>query len=503
MSILVVDDNKMLLSKIVKSLVRANHEVRSAGCLKEARTLLAEGLPNAVCLDLQLTDGSGFELLDELHREHPSLPVIIISGHHSDDNQQLALSLGAAGFLAKPFSLSSLHRLLESVLPKRPADTDTALNSSESASPHQHTEPGSGLTALAPERLTQAKRAFSTRRVDLLQAKQLITTDYQPQAGDLVLAKIDQLNQHKRLELPTGRRAILYPGDEIIVAYGHRYAPDQFEAEVPEDLSPCNLVAAGGIASRCLSRNAKMRLATRITPIGVLARGCGQALNLKDFALEEQLSPVNRPSVTAVVGSSMNAGKTTTVAGLALGLVQQGYRVGSAKVTGTGSGGDIWSMLDAGCCTVLDFTDCGRASTYKLSVHDCERIMETLVATLTAQGMDTILIEIADGVLQQETRSLLLSPTFSRLVDRVVFAAGDAMGALSGVSWLHQQGLNVVGVSGAFTAAPLAVREAEPLLDVPVLTLETLHAGHWSDQQLDRHAQSPDADSNATTRITG
>ncbi len=502
MSILVVDDNKMLLSKIVKSLVRANHQVRSASCLKEARSMLTEALPSAVCLDLQLTDGSGFELLDELHRDHPALPVIIISGHHSDDNQQLALSLGAVGFLSKPFSLSSLHQLLDSVLPASSVDTDLEAISADLTST-ANTAPCFRRTSLSAERVSKAKRSFSTRRVDLLQASQLITSDYRPQAGDLVLAKVDKLNQHKRLELPTGRRAVLFPGDEIIVAYGHRYAPDQFEAEVPEDLSPCNLVAAGGIASQCLSRNSKMRAATRITPIGVLARRCGQPLNLQQFALEAPLPAVKRPSVTAVIGTSMNAGKTTTVAGLALGLVQQGLRVGTAKVTGTGSGGDIWQMTDAGCSTVLDFTDCGMASTYKLPVRDCERIMETLVATLSAQGMDTILIEIADGVLQDETRNLVLSPTFRRLVDRVVFAAGDAMGALSGVTWLQQQGLNVVGASGAFTAAPLAVREAKPLLDVPVLTLETLHAGHWYKQQLDQHAQAQEFAGNTDARIAG
>jgi len=502
MTILVVDDNKMLLSKIVKSLVRANHRVRSASCLKEARTMLAQALPQAVCLDLQLTDGSGFELLKELQREHPALPVIIISGQPSDGNQQLALSLGAAGYLSKPFSLSSLHQLLESVLPKAPAGSDPDVSSTEPATPSQERATEQGLTALPPQRIARAKRAFSTRRVDLLQARQLITRHYRPQPGDLVLATIDKLNQHKRLELPTGRRATLYPGDEIIVAYGNRYAPDQFEAEVPTALSPCHLVASGGVASQCLSRNTTMRAATRITPIGVLARVCGRALNLKDFALPAAQRPrAQRPSVTAVVGTSMNAGKTTAAAGLAMGLVQRGYRVGSAKVTGTGSGCDVWSMVDAGCSSVLDFTDCGWASTYKLPLHDCEQIMETLIATLSAQGMDSILIEIADGVLQEETRSLLLSPTFKRLVDRVVFAAGDAMGALSGVSWLRQRELNVVAVSGAFTAAPLAVREAEPLLDLPVLTLEALQAGDWHHQQLEQHAQAAQAKGNASARF--
>jgi len=48
--------------------------------------------------------------------------------------------------------------------------------------------------------------------------------------------------------LPNGRRQTLFEGDEIIVAYANRHAPDQFEAEVPDSLSDCHLVASGGVA---------------------------------------------------------------------------------------------------------------------------------------------------------------------------------------------------------------------------------------------------------------
>jgi hypothetical protein len=49
--------------------------------------------------------------------------------------------------------------------------------------------------------------------------------------------------------------------DAIIVAYGHRYAPDQFEAYVPEDLGPCHLVAGGGVAAREAERATRIGVA--------------------------------------------------------------------------------------------------------------------------------------------------------------------------------------------------------------------------------------------------
>jgi hypothetical protein len=112
--------------------------------------------------------------------------------------------------------------------------------------------------AVPPNRLRRVKFAYTTRHVDHDAIAGLLTGALRPRAGDLVLARVDELGQHKRLELGDGRRSFLFPGDEIVVCYGNRYAPDQFEAEVPDDLSPCQLVAAGGVAARELSRHVSM-----------------------------------------------------------------------------------------------------------------------------------------------------------------------------------------------------------------------------------------------------
>lgn len=477
MSILVVDDNNLLLSKIVRSLTQANHEVRAAGSIAEARALLRDKPPRVLCLDVNLPDGNGLDFLEECRATGWEMPAVVISGHNTPDYRVRADRLGVTRFLAKPFALSELHRVLSGILAATTEDDGAAR-------PKHQTVRRPTIEPMLKARLQGAKRAYSTHRVELADAAGLICADYAPQSGDLVLARIDKLSQHSRIELTNGRRATLFPGDEIIVCYGNRYAPDQFEAEVPADLSPCHLVAAGGIASTCLTRNARMRPATRITPIGVLARADGRALNLGDYGLAPRRAPAGRPRITAVIGTAMNAGKTTTLAHLALGLTRQGLKVGAAKVTGTGAGGDVWHMTDAGSHRVLDFTHCGAPSTYKLPIAQCESIMETLVANLCDAAVDTVLIEVADGILQEETRRLVQSETFARLVDNVIFAAGDALGAAGGVKWLRSQGVNVIGVSGALTGAPLAMRECAGLVDLPLLPLDTLDGGDWLPQGL-------------------
>ena len=93
------------------------------------------------------------------------------------------------------------------------------------------------IVTLESERLERAKCAFSTRRVVKSDIACVITgPDIQPKVGDLVLAKVEELGKHSKLELTNGRRALMFPGDEIVVAYGNRYAPDQFEATIGSDL---------------------------------------------------------------------------------------------------------------------------------------------------------------------------------------------------------------------------------------------------------------------------
>lgn len=330
------------------------------------------------------------------------------------------------------------------------------------------------IGGLSEARVLKAKAAFTTRRVRLQSAQCLLTSDRQPKSGDLLLARVDRLGSHRRIELACGRRAQLFPGDEIILCYGDRYAPDQFEGVVPEDLGACHMVAAGGVAARALSKHTGKKDATRITPLGLLGDVHGKVLNVADWSLPTAMLAPDLPGIIAVAGTAMNAGKTMTVAHLVKGLTHAGQRVGAAKLTGTGAGGDIWLMSDAGAVRVLDFTDAGLASTWRRSLPELVRVMTTLIAHLQEEQVDTIVLELADGLFQDETSALLTAPEFRRLVDGVVFAAGDAMGAYTGVNWLHDHDLPALAVSGRLTASPLASREAQGATGLPVLGLPEL-----------------------------
>ncbi|HSF93799.1 MAG TPA: hypothetical protein VLA52_02150 [Thermohalobaculum sp.] len=335
------------------------------------------------------------------------------------------------------------------------------------------------VAVLPRDRVLRAKAAYTTRRMELGAAVRLVTGNIAPKSGDLVLARIQRIGQHGRIELASGRRATLSIGDEIIVAYGARYAPDQFEAHVPSDLGPCDLVAAGGLASECTEKHGRMKSPTRIEPVGLLAYADGAVMNMIDGAFLKAEPHQRRPKVFAVFGTMMNAGKTTCAAKLVQGLKRRRLRVGAAKVTGTGAGGDRWMMLDAGADQVLDFTDAGVPSTFELPVEQVEEIFTDIVDHLAAGGADAIVLEVADGLCQRETAALLRSDVFRARCDGIVFAAGDALGAQAGVQHVQALGHSVIAAGGAMTASPLAIREAMQLLDVPIVTSSDLSSGRW------------------------
>lgn len=308
------------------------------------------------------------------------------------------------------------------------------------------------------ERLANTKRAFTTRNVPAA-ALHSISGAMKPQAGDLVLARITEIGAHKQVELPTSRKSTLFVGDEVILAYGNRYAPDQFEAYIPDDLGPCDLAAGGGIAARVANKNERISEPTKIEPIGLFVDAEHAVVNLRDHALRKTAPDRKVPGI-AVVGGSMNAGKTTTAAATIRGLTSAGYKVGAAKLTGTGAGNDYWHMYDAGAFRVLDFTDAGLATTYKASHADLEMCANALAANLVEAGAEVLVFEIADGLFQEETAWLITSPVLKQLVDGYLYAGESAASTAMGVQWLEREN-HVLAVSGLISRSPLASREAE------------------------------------------
>jgi hypothetical protein len=180
----------------------------------------------------------------------------------------------------------------------------------------------------------------------------------------------------------------------------------------------------------------------------------------------------------------MDAGKTHTALSLIMGLRQQGLRVAAIKLTGTATGKDTWNMLDAGACVALDFVDGGFPSTYLCSGDELVALHHLLMAYATSHKPDYVVVEIADGLLQNETAALLRNRRFTLAVDAWVFAAGDPLGAAGGVSILRKWGIEPLAISGVVSMSALGIRETQLATELPCLTAQSLQCGELNAQLL-------------------
>lgn len=316
-----------------------------------------------------------------------------------------------------------------------------------------------------------AKWSFATRRANRADAVCLDRDLADTKPGDLILAEVTRVGSHKRLQLADGRYSPLWPGDRIVLACADRYAVDQFDGRARLSDTGADLLAGGGVAGEIVSRHEKLTRGTRLAVLGRLADASGTPLNTARYALPPAASG-RPPLVIALLGTGMNAGKTSAAAGLVNGFARLGRRVAAVKVTGTGSFGDLHEYEAAGAARVLDFTDAGMASTNRQPIVRLIEATDQLLSHVAE--CDVAVVELADGVSQVETAALLSRPDYIDRFDGAILAAPDAMAARGGLSWLAECGVRPVALSGVLTRAPLAAEEIATATGLPVLCRSTL-----------------------------
>jgi two-component system phosphate regulon response regulator PhoB len=120
--ILVADDDETVRSLLRATLPADGYEVVEARDGNEALDLIALDPPHLVLLDWHMPRRAGAEVLDELKRQHPALPVVVLTAEHQPGHRAQAESLGVDVFLTKPFSPLQLLDTIERLLPDRGTD---------------------------------------------------------------------------------------------------------------------------------------------------------------------------------------------------------------------------------------------------------------------------------------------------------------------------------------------------------------------------------------------
>ncbi len=114
-TVLVVDDEDLIRWSLGERLEREGCAVLPAGSIAEARARHEEGV-DLVLLDRRLPDGDGLELLAELRRDDPDLPVVLMTAFSTVKGAVAAMKGGAFHYVAKPFDLDEVALVVEQAL---------------------------------------------------------------------------------------------------------------------------------------------------------------------------------------------------------------------------------------------------------------------------------------------------------------------------------------------------------------------------------------------------
>ena len=114
--ILIVDDERGIRSTLSGILGDEGYRPVAAGTGHEALARIGEEVPDLVILDIWLPEMDGIEVLAEVKRQWPELPVVMMSGHGTIETAVKATKLGAYDFVEKPLSLEKTLLVVERAL---------------------------------------------------------------------------------------------------------------------------------------------------------------------------------------------------------------------------------------------------------------------------------------------------------------------------------------------------------------------------------------------------
>lgn len=341
-----------------------------------------------------------------------------------------------------------------------------------SSSQHTTAHPPAQDAAIAAAEARNVKWGWACRAMARDAPLAIVPADRDPpQAGDVALLRVESIGHHGKLETADEGRMRLYPGDHVAGVFGNRYATSAYEGEVL-GVDEVHMLTAAGMVGTVRSMHRSMKPPTRCSFVGYLGDRDRRRVNLKRVnAHRLRARPGNGralPPVIIVVGTSMDSGKTTAATKLVRHLVDGGVRVAACKITGSVSPRDTGEWRATGAHDVRDFSDYGFPSTYLVEKDELCDLFRATVADAAAVDPQVVVMEVADGVLQRETRILTECDELRPLIAGVVLTAVCSSSALFGLGELAARGQNVIAVSGLMTSAPLFVRELAGQTSVPV-----------------------------------
>ena len=124
-TILVVDDEKRLVSLVESYLTQEGYRVVTAYNGKEALTVARRESPDLIVLDVMMPEMDGYEFMRQ-HRAERNTPIIMLTARVDDDEKVIGLEVGADDFMTKPFRPRELVARVRALLRRAGEQEPTA-----------------------------------------------------------------------------------------------------------------------------------------------------------------------------------------------------------------------------------------------------------------------------------------------------------------------------------------------------------------------------------------
>ncbi len=117
MNILIVDDHAIVRQGLRQILVESGETIfiKEADCGSDAIRQVRQGEWNVVVLDISLPDRNGIDILKQIKKEHPKIPVLMLSMHEEGLYAIRALKAGASGYITKQSAPGELMAAIRQV----------------------------------------------------------------------------------------------------------------------------------------------------------------------------------------------------------------------------------------------------------------------------------------------------------------------------------------------------------------------------------------------------
>jgi DNA-binding response OmpR family regulator len=116
-TILLVDDEPEVRESLGRVLALEQYEVTGVASKAEAMSRLANAAYDGILLDVNLPDGSGWDLYRKMRQEQSDLPIVVISARPQDENADALDALGV--WMPKPLDLTELLMKLGKMVSSR------------------------------------------------------------------------------------------------------------------------------------------------------------------------------------------------------------------------------------------------------------------------------------------------------------------------------------------------------------------------------------------------